>query len=295
MKALFIINPVSGTKTFQSKLDKFIGRIILNTSTNTVDTYYTKEKNDAYNKASTLTKSDYDYVVAVGGDGTVNEVISGIVKSESHIPLAIIPGGTVNDFATYLSLPKTPHKFTEMINRFTYKEVDVGTLNNYCFANVISGGMFSDIGFQVSREEKNTFGPLAYYYHGVSQLPAQLSISLHLKVTADDHTFEEDASLFLIANSSSVGGFRDIASKAHIDDGFLDLFIIKKCNVAELINLLKDYRFNIHLNNPLIHYVQAKHIIIECDEDIIYDIDGEQGEGFPIDVSCINKAIKILI
>ena len=107
--------------------------------------------------------------------------------------------------------------------------------------------------------------------------------------------FEEDASLFLITNSSSVGGFRDITPYADVSDGKLDLFIIKKCNVAELLNLLKDYRFQIHTKNPMIRYCQASHIKIECDQDIVYDIDGEKGEGFPIEVNCLAGLIDLIV
>ena len=120
-------------------------------------------------------------------------------------------------------------------------------------------------------------------------------MNLHLKVTADHEYFEEDASLFLITNSSSVGGFRDITPYADVSDGKLDLFIIKKCNVAELLNLLKDYRFQIHTKNPMIRYCQASHIKIECDQDIVYDIDGEKGEGFPIEVNCLAGLIDLIV
>lgn len=295
MKCLFVINPISGTKAFQRKLDKFIGQLILKTSVHTIDTFFTHKKNDAYHKCASLKENEYDFIVSVGGDGTVNEVMSGLIKSSSHIPLALLAAGTVNDFATYLKLPNTPDAFVAMINNFTIKEIDVGQISNDCFANVVAGGMFSDIGFQVTKEEKNTFGPLAYYSAAISKLPTQLSISLSLKITADNYYFEEDASLFLITNSSNVGGFKDITPQASIEDGLLDLFIIKKCNVAELLNLLKDYKLNVHTKNPMIHYIQAHSIHIECDQDIIYDIDGEQGKGFPIDVKCLPHAIQLII
>ena len=221
----------------------------------------------------------------------------GLINSKSAIPVALIPAGTVNDFANYLKLPTTPDAFAQMIKDFKTIKADVGqeAHSDICFANVLSGGMFSDIAFQVTKELKNTFGPLAYYVTGIKELPAQLAMNLHLKVTADNEYFEEDASLFLITNSSSVGGFRDITPYADVSDGKLDLFIIKKCNVADLINLLKDYRFQIHTKNPMIRYTQASHIKIECDQDIVYDIDGEKGEGFPIEVNCLAGLIDLIV
>lgn len=297
VKCLFIINPVSGTKVIQKNLDRIIGTLILDTDVSTVDTFYTENKNDAMYKAASLKAGDYDFIVSVGGDGTVNEVLMGLINSNSHIPVALIPAGTVNDFANYLKLPTTPHDFAKMIKNFKTIKADVGqeAHSDICFANVLSGGMFSDIAFMVTKELKNTFGPLAYYVTGIKELPAQLAMNLHLKVTADHEYFEEDASLFLITNSSSVGGFRDITPYADVSDGKLDLFIIKKCNVAELLNLLKDYRFQIHTKNPMIRYCQASHIKIECDQDIVYDIDGEKGEGFPIEVNCLAGLIDLIV
>lgn len=297
MKCLFIINPVSGTRQVQKTLDTIIGKLILSTDVDTVETFYTEGKNDALHKAASLKSGDYDFIVSVGGDGTVNEVLMGLINSQSHIPVALIPGGTVNDFANYLKLPTDPEAFATMIKEFKTIKADVGqeVHSDICFANVLAGGMFSDIAFQVTKESKNSFGPLAYYATGIKELPEQLAMNLHLKVQADENYFEEDASLFLITNSSSVGGFKGITPYADVTDGKLDLFIIKKCNVGQLLNLLKDYGLQIHTKSPMIKYVQASNIKIECDKDIVYDIDGEKGEGFPIEVHCLHGLVNLIV
>lgn len=295
MRCLFIINPSSGTKTIQKKLDKLIGQMILQQVVSTVDVFYTQKKNDAFIKVSSLSNYDYDFIVSVGGDGTVNEVISGMVEKRLRIPLAILPGGTVNDFANHLHLPTQPAKFIEMIKNMKIIEADIGKVNSQYFANVIAGGMFSDIGFQVTKTEKKKFGPLAYYVSGIRQLPTQLSTHLNLKVRTEKEQFEEEARLFMITNTSQVGGFKDITPHANIQDGEVDLLIIKACSTTDLLALFKDYTFNVHENSPFVHYVQAKHITIECDKDIIYDVDGEVGTHFPIDVSVVQKAIRIII
>ena len=104
MKCLFVINPVSGTQAFHKSLNTFIGDLILQTDVNQVDTYYTKGNNDAFERCRAVKKGDYDFVVSVGGDGTVNECLGGIIKSGSETPVALIPAGTVNDFANYFSI-----------------------------------------------------------------------------------------------------------------------------------------------------------------------------------------------
>lgn len=295
MKCLFVINPVSGTQAFHKSLNTFIGDLILQTKVDHVDTFFTKGNNDAFEKCRSLKKGDYDFVVSVGGDGTVNECLGGIIKSESETPVALIPAGTVNDFANYLNLPLKSQPFVDMINDFHTEKIDVGSVQGKIFANVVAGGMFSDIAFQVKSKDKNMWGPLAYYIAGLSQLPQQLAMNLHLKITADDAQFEEDASLFLVANSQSVGGFKGITPIASVEDGKLDLLIIKKSNVAELLNALKDFSMGKLLDNSKIDYVQASKIHIECDKDILYDVDGEEGSTFPLEIECLHQAINLIM
>ncbi len=295
MKCLFIINPSAGTKTIQKKLDRIIGQLVLKQIVQTVDVFYTQKKDDAYHRCLQIQEHDYDFVVSVGGDGTVNEIISGFIERKLQTPLAILPGGTVNDFANHLHLPHSTDDFVKMIQNFHTMKVDIGKVNDGYFANVIAGGMFSDISFQVSKNDKERFGPLAYYISGIRQLPAQLHTSLHLKITADDQTFEEDARLFMVTNTSQVGGFKDITPHANIQDGQLDLLIIKNCSTTDLISLFKDYKLSSHDKSPFITYIQAQNLTIECDKDIIYDVDGEEGTTFPIHISVEKQSLCVII
>lgn len=295
MKCLFIINPSSGTKVIQKNLNVIIGDLILNQIVNHVDTFYTQKKNDAYDYAYSLSDDDYDFIVSVGGDGTVNEVISGMVKKNLKTPLAILAGGTVNDFANHLKLPSSSEGFLNMIRKMNTIPVDVGKVNDGYFVNVIAGGMFSDIAFHVSKVDKEKYGPFAYYASGLRQLPHQLNTKIHLKVTADSKTFEENARLFMITNTSQVGGFKGITPKADIQDGQMDLLIIKKCNTAEMLSIIKDYTLNSLHKCPYVTYIQAKNITIECNKNIIYDVDGEIGKQFPIQLSMVKEAINIII
>jgi diacylglycerol kinase (ATP) len=295
MKCLFVINPVSGTQAFHKSLNTFIGDLILQTKVDHVDTFFTKGNNDAFERCRAVKKGEYDFIVSVGGDGTVNECLGGIIKSGSETPVALIPAGTVNDFANYLNLPLKSQPFVDIINDFHTEKIDVGEVQGKIFANVVAGGMFSDIAFQVKSKDKNTWGPLAYYIAGFSQLPQQLAMNLHLKITADEAQFEEDASLFLVANSQSVGGFKGITPIASVEDGKLDLLIIKKSNVAELLNALKDLAIGKLLDNSRIDYVQASNIHIECDKDILYDVDGEEGSTFPLEIKCLHQAINLIM
>lgn len=294
-RCLIIINPSSGKHIIQNKLDRIIGQLTLQNIVEHFEIFYTEKKDDAYYKTRDCDENQYDFIMSVGGDGTLNEVISGMVDSHKKIPLCILAAGTVNDFANYLNIPNSVNGIVEMIKNFNVISSDVGKINNQYFINVAAAGMFSDISFVVSKEEKKKFAPLAYYFKGMTQLPQQLSTNLHLNVTVDDESFEEDAYIFAITNTNRVGGFDGIIPFADINDGKLDLVIVKRCSVTDLIALIKDYRFGKHDKSPFIHYVQGQHIHITCDQDLTMDIDGEEGTHLPIDVHTLQKSIQLLV
>jgi len=296
-KCLFIINPTAGQHAIQQRLDVLIGKLILKQIVNTIDVFYTTKKGDAFYEAKDTNESIYDFFIVVGGDGTLNEVISGMVESKKKIPIALLAAGTVNDFARYLQLPLDIDAICEMISNFKTIASDVGKINNQYFINVAAGGMFSDVSFSVSKSDKKRFGPLAYYITGIASLPSQLRTNIPLEITFnDERTIKEDAMLFIITNTKRVGGIEKITPYADIQDGLLDIIIIKKCSVTDLVALSKDYLLNKHIDSPFIIYQQAKKIELSCPEDsVIVDIDGEKGSKLPVVIETIEKAISIII
>lgn len=295
-RCLFIINPSSGQRSIQNNLDKLIGQLILKKIVNHIDVFFTAKKDDGYYKALKCKETDYDFITVVGGDGTINEVVSGMVESNKTIPLCILAAGTVNDFANYLNLPTNIDDICNLINNFNTICCDVGKIDNHYFMNVAAGGMFSDVSFTVSKNEKKRLGPLAYYLNGLANLPNQLNTNINLKIVLDDvNVIKEEAKMFMITNTNRVGGFENIIPLADIQDGLLDLIIIKKCSLTDLVALSKDYILKKHANSPFISYYQAKKIEISSKQDVIIDIDGEEGSLLPVTIQVIHKAINILI
>lgn len=294
-RCLIIVNPSSGKHIIQNKLDRIIGKLVLDKVVDFFEVFYTEKKNDAYYKVKDIDESLFDFIMSVGGDGTLNEVISGMIDSNKKIPLCILAAGTVNDFANYLNIPSDVDGIVEMIKNYQIVSSDVGKINDQYFINVAAGGMFSDISFVVSKEDKKKLGPLAYYLTGLTQLPQQLATNLHLDVTVDGDSFSEDAYMFAITNTNRVGGFDGLIPFADITDGKLDLVIIKRCSITDLIALVKDYRFGKHDKSPFIRYVQGKDILIECKQDITTDIDGEEGTHLPIHIKNINNVVNLLV
>ena len=298
MKGLFIITPSSGRQNFKDKIRDITGTLILEQICNTIDVYYTQKQDDARDKAASLEKGEYDFVVAVGGDGTLNEVINGIVIGGNEIPIAVISAGTVNDFATYLKLPQETRQFCDMISQFNLKEVDVGRANEKYFINVVAAGILSDVGFKVPKDKKASMGKFAYYLEGAADLPKQITTAYPMRFTSGDRVIEEDILLFLVANSQSVGGFHEIAPLASTSDGIFDLVIIRKLDIFQVAPLLIGILQGEHVNHPAVEYVQTDHLLIESlsDNPLSIDYDGEElMSGFPLEISMIHKGIRILV
>ena len=295
-RCLFIVNPSSGQRSLQNNLDNLIGELIIRQLVNHLEIFYTAKKDDGYYKALKCNEKDYDFIVVVGGDGTINEVVSGMVESHKTIPLCILAAGTVNDFANYLNLPTNINNICDMISNFHTVCCDVGKIDNHYFMNVAAGGMFSDVSFTVSKADKKRLGPLAYYLSGLANLPSQLNTNINLKIILDDvNVIEEEAKMFMVTNTNRVGGFENIIPLADIQDGLLDLIIIKKCSVTDLVALSKDYILKKHANSPFIAYFQAKKIEIYSKQEVLLDIDGEQCSPLPATIQVISQAVNILI
>lgn len=295
-RCLFIINPSAGQRTIQNNLDKLIGQLTLRQIVNHVDIFYTSKKDDAYLKAIETNEQEYDFFSVVGGDGTINEVVSGMVTSNKKIPLCILAAGTVNDFANYLNLPNDVEGVCNLIKKFTTICCDVGKINDRYFMNVAAGGMFSDVSFTVSKADKKRLGPLAYYLNGIVNLPSQLNTNITLKIILDDlDIIETEAKMFMVTNTNRVGGFENIIPYADIQDGMLDLIVIKKCSVTDLVALSKDYLLKKHASSPFIWYVQAKKIEIFSQQKVVIDIDGEEGAPLPVTIEAIGQVINILV
>ena len=149
MKGMFVINPTSGQQYNQQIVKTVINRLLDEGVAERLYMMHTSGKNSAYEAVSELKPGEYDFVAAVGGDGTVSEVINGIIDSGSEIPVAIYAAGTTNDFATCLGLPRTVEKFVSMIKTFRTESVDVGKVNDKYFLNVVAGGILPEIAHKV--------------------------------------------------------------------------------------------------------------------------------------------------
>lgn len=291
-KVKIIYNPSSGRQLIQWKLDNICKMLIDNGYT--ISMFKTKKKDDAVNETIKCCQEDWDLIIACGGDGTVNEVAKGIVMGGRKIPVAILAAGTVNDFATYMGLPRTSRSFFDMIENGKAIDVDLGKVNDEYFVNVAASGLLTNVGYQVQPEIKAILGRTAYYLEGLKEIPKQKFKPIKVSFESDEYTMEEDILLFLITNSSSIGGFKKLAPEANVSDGYLDSIIIKKSEVQDLVSIFINIFSGDHINHPNVEYFKTKKIAISTEEDVPIDIDGEYGGKLPATFEVVPHSFKIL-
>lgn len=289
-----IINPSSGRQLVERKID-YLSKLLLDDGY-IVGKYFTEEKYDAKNETIKTCKEDWDLIIACGGDGTVNEVATGIALSENKLPVAILSSGTVNDFANHMNIPRNIDDFFDMIKREEIVNVDLGKVNDEYFVNVAAGGLFANVGYLVNSDMKAILGRMAYYFEGVRELTSENLEPINLSFKSEEYTEVTETLIFLISNSSSIGGFKKLAPNADVLDGLLDVLIIKKSNVADLANIFFNILKGEHINHPNVKYFKTKEITIEAeDEEVTIDIDGEYGGKLPATFKVVSKGMRVLI
>lgn len=288
-KILLAYNPVSGSAVFKKKLDEIIEsfqrRKILPVL------YRTRAENSAEEFFECVKISDVDGIIAAGGDGTLHRVINWIKNFEINLPVGVIGSGTSNDFATHLKISDV-EKYFDIIAENKTRSIDLGLVNDKeFFINVASAGVFTSIAHEVDSKQKNALGKIAYYLHGIGELPNLKTVELEIK--ADEKIFRIEAFLFLVLNSPAVAGMKKISDVAKIDDGKLDFLALKKCSPAKLLPLIQKLLSGRCVESePNIFYLQAKNFEINSPANLTSDLDGEIGENLPLKIKTVPNALK---
>lgn len=296
LRLKIILNPSSGRETARSNIENVLSYLAMKGSIERADINYTAKRFDAMNFAIDTDPEEYDMLIAAGGDGTINEVVTGIMRSEIDIPVAIYNSGTVNDFATINHLPSSPADFARMLEDPEFVRVDCGKAGDSYFMNVLAGGSFADVIYNVQPDLKTALGPVAYWISAMKDIPS-LNSSQHITIHNGDETIDTDAVMFFVSNTSSVGGFRNLMSRADVTDGLLDVMVLKKMERTEIMPLFGKIIVGDHINSDKVIYFQATDFSIEAPEaesTITLDLDGEKGPSLPIRISCVPRAINLV-
>ncbi|SEO05174.1 diacylglycerol kinase [Amphibacillus marinus] len=290
-RARIIYNPTSGREAFKAKLPDVL--LKFEQAGYETSTHATTAAGDATRAAKVAIARGYDVVVAVGGDGTINEVVSGVAEADKRPKLGIIPAGTTNDFARALGLPKQIDKAVDVILADHSHKLDVGRVNEKYFVNIAGGGKLTEVSYEAPSKLKTVLGQLAYFVKGIELVPQLRPI--HTRIEYDGEVFEDEILLFLITNTNSVGGFEKLAPDATMDDGYFDLLALKKSNVAELVRVLTAATRGNHIDDPNVFHAKAKHIKVHTDEKMQLNVDGEFGGMLPGEFSNLKQHIEFFV
>lgn len=271
-RILLIINPKAGKIKPMSTLSDILNVFAKNSCV--TDSMSTKGKNDATEIVKKHAKN-YDVVVCCGGDGTLNEVINGVMSLETPLPIGYIPTGTSNDFATSLGLSTDIEKAAQDVIDGKYLPHDIGSFNDESyFSYVASFGTMSDVSYLTSQRMKNTFGHFAYTLKGAKAFFNMRAY--HAKIEYDKKTIEGDFILGGVSNSKSIGGIIKLKNKDIVlNDGVFELIFFRKPNNARDVANIAKWLFTQNDNNSSIIFEHAGSAVITSADFIPWTVDGE--------------------
>lgn len=235
----------------------------------------TWEAGDARELAREAADSGVDTIVALGGDGTLNEVVNGLDGKDT--PLGIIPIGTANDFARQVGIPMDVDHAMDVILRRKARRIDTGELNGRRFLNVSTAGIGAEATAETPADAKESLGPLAYAITGLRKL--RDLTPRRAKFTAPGFSYDGDFMLFAVGNARITGGGTAITPFALVTDGLLDLCIVQGVEGrSDFMSLALAVRRGDHLDDPRVQYVQVPELRVESKQPITVNVDGESQE-----------------
>ncbi|MCL1810192.1 MAG: hypothetical protein FWG42_10580 [Clostridiales bacterium] len=264
MNALLIYNPEAGGKSFASELDGVIEKLQSRGLVLTLYRMGSAARLDEF--LATQEGAHYDRIIVAGGDGSVSSTASALLKRGIDLPIGIIPIGTTNDFAKHFGLPTDIDGIAGIIARDGYACSDIAKINGETFINAVL------VGFR----EFQTLSPFK------------------AKIESGELCFEGEIFMALVMNGRSTGGFARIAKDAAIDDGLLDVLIVKKCPLVELAPLLVSLGSGRHKDSKHILHFQTSGLKVSSEARVSVRADGEEGAVLPIEISVQGSKLKVL-
>jgi YegS/Rv2252/BmrU family lipid kinase len=272
-KMLFVYNPKAGKAQIRVKLADILD--VFAAADYEMTVVPTRKQGDAQRIVESR-RPDYDLVVCCGGDGTLDEAVTGILASGFRTPLGYIPTGSTNDFGGSLKLPKNMVEAAKTIVNGKDFLCDVGIFNDDPFVYIAAFGLFTDVSYETGQDMKNVLGHLAYLLEGVKRI-SQIR-SYKMKVMWEDRVIEDEFIYGMVTNSLSVGGFKNITGKnVQLDDGVFEVTLIKKPKNIKELNDTVFALLNRDIDSRGMYCFRTGKITFESEEKIAWTLDGENG------------------
>ena len=285
-KAMVIINPTSGGEqalNYKEKIENKAKKYF-----EIVETRITEKALDATHFAEEAAKEKYEAVIVFGGDGTVNEVVSGIAEKEYIPKLGIIPGGTGNLITKLVQIDQDIDKAIESLDFNLTNKIDIGKANDHYFGYIFSVGSLPEAIHNVEIEDKTKFGMFAYAINTVKSVIRDEVFNI--KVETENGNYEGEASQVLVLLSNY------FSDKKIFDEnkvGYANILILKDASIFSKLSLIPDLLKGDVVENDSIEYIKAKTIKISSDIEIESDIDGDQSDDLPVEIKVLGNHIEI--
>ena len=285
-KAMLIINPTSGGEKaldYKEKLENKAKEYF-----EYVETKITEKAKDATAFAEEASKGNYEAVIVFGGDGTVNEVISGIAEKDYIPKLGIIPGGTGNLITKLLEISQDIDEAIDQLDFNKTNAIDIGKANKSYFGYIFSVGSLPEAIHNVEIEDKTNYGVLAYAINTIKSVIKD--DVFNIKVETENGSYEGEASQVLVLLSNY---YADKKIFEENKDGYANILILKNASIISKLSLIPDLLKGDIVENDNIEYIKAKDITISSDIKLESDIDGDQSDDLPVKITVLGNHIEI--
>ena len=294
-RLLFIYNPHSGRGMIRANLPEILD--IYSASEYELIVHATQKVGDAYQWARDYARRGAcDIIVCAGGDGTLDEVAAGIMKSGHRVPVGIISAGSTNDFGYSLGIPADIIEAAGAVLVSHPYDCDIASFNDRYFTYTAAFGTFADVSYDTPQNIKNALGHAAYILNGMSKL-SQLK-TYHARVSFGDELIEDDFLIGMVVSSNSVGGFRGITGEGvSLDDGQHELILIRAPKkIGDLSHAVNEVLTRKFEGGKYLIYRRVTEVHFSFDEEVAWSLDGEfSGLNSEIDINVINKGISYMI
>lgn len=292
-KALLIINPSAGGE--KAKSFEVLAKEKLESFFDIVEIKYTQKAGDASIFASEAAKNKYHSVFVMGGDGTVNEGISGLAELDYRPNFGFFPLGTVNDLARALKIPLNPEQAIKNFNPNNITDLDIGKINDSYFMNIVAIGTIPESINNVDSKEKTRLGKLAYFISGAKELLHTGFYDFNLSIDESEHS-QIKSSTILIGLTNSIGGFETMFPTAKVNDGKLHVAYIKDTSLLDTVLALPELLHGIDKSGAHVEYFTCSNIsvtLVNSDDKLSVNVDGDEGDSLPVNIKILKSHLKV--
>jgi len=292
-KLLLIVNPRSGRARMRTELLRVVE--IFSREDYSVTVYPTKARGDATERVALLSQNEYDLIVVCGGDGTLNEVITGLMQAKINTKIGYIPSGTLNEWSTGLNISRIIKEAAMDITTGREISLDIGKFGDKYFSYTASFGAFTSASYSATQDVKNVLGQAAYLFEGIKSLGNIKPI--HLKLLCEEKQIEGDFLFGAISNSMSVGGIVKFdQSIVSLNDGLFEVLLIRNPDNVLKLQPLIDGILRHELDREGMEFFHTREITIIGGEDVPWTLDGEYAQGSErIKITNLKNAINFIV